>query len=45
MTLVMLVCCGLLLLGLAGVAIALLAVLLPARWAARARVAEVPHSE
>jgi putative ABC transport system permease protein len=36
---------GLLLLGLAGVALALLASLLPARWAARTRVAEVLHSE
>ena len=36
---------GLALLGLAGVAIALLASLLPARWAARTRVAEVLHTE
>jgi putative ABC transport system permease protein len=35
----------LVLLGLAGVAIALLASLLPARWASRTRVAEVLHSE
>jgi putative ABC transport system permease protein len=36
---------GLLLLGLAGVALALLASLLPARWAAHTRAAEVLHSE
>ena len=36
---------GLLLLALAGVAVALLGSLLPARWAARTRVAEVLHSE
>jgi putative ABC transport system permease protein len=36
---------GLALLGLAGVALALLASLLPARWAARMRVAEVLHTE
>jgi putative ABC transport system permease protein len=36
---------GLLLLGAAGVALALLASLLPARWAARTRVAEVLHTE
>lgn len=36
---------GLLLMGLAGVALALLASLLPARWAARTRVAEVLHTE
>jgi len=35
----------LLLLGLAGVAVALVGSLLPARWAARTRVAEVLHSE
>jgi len=36
---------GLLLLALAGVAVALLGSLLPARWAASTRVAEVLHSE
>jgi len=36
---------GLLLLALAGVAVALLGSLLPARWAARTRVADVLHSE
>ena len=36
---------GLLLLGLAGISLALVASLLPARWAARTRVAEVLHSE
>jgi len=36
---------GLALLALAGVAVALLGALLPARWAARTRVAEVLHSE
>jgi putative ABC transport system permease protein len=36
---------GLLLLALAGVAVALVGSLLPARWAARTRVAEVLHSE
>ena len=36
---------GLILLALAGVAVALVGSLLPARWAARTRVAEVLHSE
>jgi putative ABC transport system permease protein len=36
---------GLAVLGLAGIAIAMLAAVLPARWAARTRVAEVLHSE
>ncbi|HLQ61177.1 MAG TPA: FtsX-like permease family protein, partial [Candidatus Acidoferrales bacterium] len=36
---------GLMLLALAGVAVALIGSLLPARWAARTRVAEVLHSE